>query len=98
MVRTLLSFVIAAFVLGGCAHKPEPKTKYVTMESAWLVPCPLLAPPESVAYQSATLRQRTEMWSAIYLKQAKVQAGCNIRLDQAAKYNLLKQTETAAPK
>lgn len=98
MIRILV-LLIAVLTLVGCAPKVQTITttvyRNVTMDDAWLVDCATVTPPDTVEYNAASLKSRSDMWARKYLDQAGVNGDCNIRLKEARDFNARMKAATS---
>lgn len=93
-------FLAMLLVLAGCTAPKEvivtkTVTNYAVLDDTWLQDCPTVPPPVPLVYKAATLKQRTDMWAATYVEQAKLNAQCRIRTKNARDYNALKRTQSS---
>lgn len=99
MIRSL-SMVMAVGLLAGCTSSKEvlvekTTTHYVVLDDSWLKKAEVLPPPTvDPAYESASLKDRIDMWSKFYLKYTMSVTNKNLDLDAARKYNALKKQES----
>ena len=95
MTRTLL-LLTAILLATGCVRQEvvvKTTTTYASMDNQWLAPCPLVEPPDGIAYIMATPQGKADMWARKYLDQAGINGDCNIRLKAALDYNIKKAAE-----
>lgn len=97
MIRTV-AVLVMALVLAGCTrtvtvYVDRNTIRYSGVDDQWLTSCTLVPPPNRFVYDTATPRQKLDMWAQTYIDQANGLEKDNLRLQKAYDYNRKKKAE-----